>query len=288
MKHLTFALIGASALGACLFSCNTQRKVTANVAGPVAVETPVQTNAAVHKVIYGEWIAYKVGNLMVTGSERPYVIFDGDNMEQPKENLIKMYGNDGCNIINGTFLITPGGIMKPSSDMISTMRLCPDAPYEMGMSLALNNVTHFELDKIGNDYLLNMKGANDSTLMVLRKYDLNFINGAWAVTKINGKAVPAEAEMQLVIDTPEQKIHGNAGCNVMNGKIVINPDRQNSMSFTDMITTRMTCPFIESESELLNALSKVVSVTPIDDLAGAQLKDEAGNSLVTLKRIQLR
>ena len=74
----------------------------------------------------------------------------------------------------------------------------------------------------------------------------------------------------------------------MNGTIVINPDLQNSIRFTDMITTRMTCPDIETEQALLTALSKVTTVTPIDDMAGAQLKDEAGNTLVVIKRIQLR
>lgn len=286
MKNLSLAIVGTSALILAMTACNTTRR-TAQVAGPVAVATPTQTNAAVHKIFYGEWIAYKVGDQLVEGSNRPYVIFDGENTPTTP-NYIKMYGNDGCNVINGTYVITPGGKMTPSSQLISTMRLCPDAPYEMGISLALNNVTNYELDKIGNDYLLNLKGANDSTLMVLRKYDLNFINGAWAVTHIDGQKPAVQELPQLVIDTPELKIHGNVGCNTMNGTIVIDPDGQNSMRFTDMITTRMTCPDIATEQALLQALSKVVSVTPIDDLAGAQLKDEAGNTLVTLKRIQLR
>ncbi|MCM1349268.1 MAG: META domain-containing protein [Firmicutes bacterium] len=287
MRKLSIALTGLSVMILGLTACNSQKKSVKDVAGQVAVATPAQTNAAVHKIFYGEWIAYKVGNQLVDGSDRPYVIFDGENTAHTP-NYIKMYGNDGCNIINGTFTITPGGKMQRASELISTMRLCPDAPYEMGINLAFNNVERYELDKIGNDYLLNLKGANDSTLIVLRKYDLNFINGAWAVTHINGQKVTAESEPQLVFDTPEQKIHGNVGCNTMNGKIVINPDRQNAMSFTDMLTTRMTCPDIATEQALLLALDKVVSVFPINDMAGAQLKDEAGNTVVTLKRIQLR
>ena len=286
MKHLSFTVAGTIALSILMSACNTSKKST-QVAGPVAVSTPSQTTAAVHKVIYGEWIAYQVGDQLVTGADRPYIIFNGDN-DSHTTNYVKIYGNDGCNVVNGAYTITPGGKMVRASELISTLRLCPDAPYEMGMTLALNNVQKFELDKIGNDYLLSMKGANDSTLMVLRKYDLNFINGAWAVTSIDGEKVPETADLQLVIDTPEQKIHGSVGCNTMNGTIVINPDLQNSIRFTDMITTRMTCPDIETEQALLTALSKVTTVTPIDDMAGAQLKDEAGNTLVVIKRIQLR
>lgn len=74
----------------------------------------------------------------------------------------------------------------------------------------------------------------------------------------------------------------------MNGKIILNPDRQNSIGFSQMITTRMTCPQIETEQELLQALSKVTTVMPTDDMAGALLKDEAGNTIITIKRIELR
>ncbi len=269
-----------------IVSCNTTKK-TVQVAGPVKVKTPSQTNAAVHKILYGEWIVYKVGTQIVSGNNRPYIIFDGSEDPEPT-NTVKTYANDGCNIINGVYEITPGGKMEKASEFISTMRLCPDAPYEMGMSLAMNEVKKFDLDKIGNDYLLSMKNASDSVLMVLRRYDMNFINGAWSVTSVNGNAVPADAGIKLVIDTPEQKIHGNVGCNTMNGSIVINPDRQNSMRFTDMATTRMTCPQIALEQKILQALSKVATVTPLDNKAGAQLKDEAGNVLITLKRINLR
>lgn len=286
-KTYFIALAGASTLLLAASACNSSKKAVPSTAGQVAVETPKQTNAAVHKILYGEWIAYKVGDRLVEGTDRPYVIFDGENTQQTP-NYIKMYGNDGCNIINGTYTITPGGKMQPAGDLISTMRFCPDAPYEMGMTTALNNVARFELDKIGNDYLLNMKNASDSTLMVLRKYDLNFINGAWQVTEVGGQKIATAEPVQLVIDTPELKIHGNVGCNTMNGTVVINPDRQNSMSFKDMITTRMTCPDIAVEQQVLQALAKVATVTPIDDLAGAQFKDEAGNVVMTLKRVQLR
>lgn len=286
MRTYFIAALAASSLLLCASSCKTASQ-SANIAGPVEVKTAGQSNAAVHKVIYGEWIAYQVGDQVVTGVNRPYVIFDGENLDQ-ETNLVKAYANDGCNIINGAYTITPGGKMVRASELISTLRLCPDAPYEMGMTLALNNVAKFELDKIGEDYILNMKGANDSTLMVLRKYDLNFINGAWKVTKINGQKVETAEPMTLVFDTPEQKIHGSVGCNTMNGKIVMNPDRQNSMSFTQMATTRMTCPDIQTEQELLAALSKVVTIVPTDNLAGAELKDEAGNTVVSIERIQLR
>ena len=50
----------------------------------------------------------------------------------------------------------------------------------------------------------------------------------------------------------------------------------------------MTCPEIATEQALLQALINVSTVSPFDDMAGANLKDEAGNTIIVLKRIQLR
>lgn len=285
MKNLSIALLSAATLLTCSVACNTSKKAAQTE--PVPVKTTTQNYDAIHQILHGEWIAYKVGNQMVEGSDRPYVIFNSEK-GQGNGNFVKFYANDGCNIVNGAFDITTTGKMVKAGELISTLRFCPDATYEMGMTLALNDVAKYELDKMGDDYLLNMKGANDSTLMVLRKYDLNFINGAWGVTHINGQAVPDGSELTLIIDTPEQKIHGSVGCNTMNGRINLSPDSQNAISFSNMITTRMTCPDIKTEQSLLEALSKVASVTPIDDLAGAQFKDANGHILITVKRLQLR
>lgn len=291
MKHYSIALIGATVLSACLYSCNTQRKVTANVADTVQNETPATaapTHTAIHSILDGEWIAYQVNGEMVEGADRPYFIFESESNKAGEKNIVKMYGNDGCNIVNGTFSVTTTGLMIPNSDMISTMRLCPDAKYEMGIISALNNVARYEVNQLGEDYLLNMNAENDSTLMTLRKYDLSFINGAWTVSAINGKNVKTESKLQLIIDIPELKIHGSVGCNTMNGKIIANPDSQNAISFTDMITTRMSCPDLSTEQELILALDKTASVTPFNNGKGAQLKDKSGNSVITLTRIELR
>ena len=70
MKSISTTLIGAALLTLGLAACNTSKK-NVQIAGPVAVKNTVQTNAAVHKILYGEWLVYKVGKQTVTGSDRP-------------------------------------------------------------------------------------------------------------------------------------------------------------------------------------------------------------------------
>lgn len=255
------------------------------VVGVVKTQTVEQTEGTIHKVFYGEWMASRVGELTITGDNRPYIVFDAD---PTNPFLVKCYANNGCNTINGEFAITPGGNMKPTTELISTMMLCPDAPYEMGFSTALNTVASYSIEKIGSDYLLYLKNEAGETTMILRKSDLDFANGAWSVQKINDAHAPQEAEMRLVIDIPELKIHGNAGCNVLNGKISINPDVQNSLSFSDLITTRMSCPYLEAEQSLIQALESAKTVATTGNKDVIYFADAAGKTVLVLKRLNLK
>ncbi len=255
------------------------------VADVVKTQTIEQTEGTIHKVFYGEWMASRVGEMAVTGENRPYIVFDAD---PTNPFLVKCYANNGCNTINGEFAITPGGNMKPTSELISTMMMCPDAPYEMGFSTALNTVASYSIEKIGSDYLLYLKNEAGETTMILRKSDLDFANGAWSVQKINDTHAPQEAEMQLVIDIPELKIHGNAGCNVLNGKIDINPDVQNSLSFSDLITTRMSCPYLDAEQSLIQALESAKTVASTGNKDIIYFTNAAGKTVLVLKRLNLK
>lgn len=279
-------VVSSTAIILAMTACKTQKPVQATPSvGVVKTQTVEQTEGTIHNVFFGNWTAVQVGDMKVTGDNRPYIVFDQD---PANPFIVKCYANDGCNTINGEFAITPGGKIQPAGELISTMMMCQDAPYEMGFSTALNTVRSYSVEKIGSDYLLYLKNEGGATSMIMRKSNLDFANGAWTVTKIGNTPVPQGAEMQLVIDIPELKIHGNAGCNVLNGEIRINPDVQNSLEFTDMATTRMTCPFIESEQQLIQALesARKVSATANSDIIF--LSDAAGKTVVVLKRLNLK
>ncbi|MBO5244055.1 MAG: META domain-containing protein [Muribaculaceae bacterium] len=266
-----------------LCSCNS-RKVAVTTTGQVKTETATQTEGAIQKVLYGQWIATNINGTAVTGNDRPYMVFD-ESSTNPF--IVNLYAYDGCNILNGALAVTPGGQMSRTSEFLSTMKMCPDAQYEIGFTMALNTVSKYSIEQVGRDYLLYIKNAQGNTTMTLRKSDLGFANGAWQVTKLNGTAVPTDVEMQMVIDIPEQKLHGNAGCNTMNGTIYMNPDKQNSLEFKNIATTRMTCPQIALEQQLLTALAQVTTVQLGKD--GSLMLDDANcHTLVTLTKLNLK
>lgn len=266
-----------------LCSCNSS-KVAVTTTGQVKTETATQTEGAIQKVLYGQWIATNINGTAVTGNDRPYMVFD-ESSTNPF--IVNLYAYDGCNILNGALAVTPGGQMSRTSEFLSTMKMCPDAQYEIGFTMALNTVSKYSIEQVGRDYLLYIKNAQGNTTMTLRKSDLGFANGAWQVTKLNGTAVPTDVEMQMVIDIPEQKLHGNAGCNTMNGSIYMNPDKQNSLEFKNIATTRMTCPHIALEQQLLTALAQVTTVQLGKD--GSLMLDDANcHTLVTLTKLNLK
>ena len=266
-----------------LCSCNS-RKVAVTTTGQVKTETATQTEGAIQKVLYGQWIATNINGTAVTGNDRPYMVFD-ESSTNPF--IVNLYAYDGCNILNGALAVTPGGQMSRTSEFLSTMKMCPDAQYEIGFTMTLNTVSKYSIEQVGRDYLLYIKNAQGNTTMTLRKSDLGFANGAWQVTKLNGTAVPTDVEMQMVIDIPEQKLHGNAGCNTMNGSIYMNPDKQNSLEFKNIATTRMTCPQIALEQQLLTALAQVTTVQLGKD--GSLMLDDANcHTLVTLTKLNLK
>ena len=253
--------------------------------GTVATNTAINTVGAIDKILYGEWSVSNVAGAQVTGDTRPYVVFD-TTMVNPF--LLKVYANNGCNTLNGEIAVTPGGEMHKANNFLSTLEYCPDAPYAIGISMAFESVAKYKIDKVGRDYLLYMNNSAGKSLMVLRKCDISFINGAWAVTRIGEEAIPANKGIQFVIDVPELKIHGNTGCNILNGNIFIDPDKQNSIQFRDLATTRMACPDMTTEQALLVALEQVETAAPGLTATQALLKDAQGKTLLTLSRLDLK
>lgn len=278
-------IIWASAAVFAATACKSPTQVAVNTAGVVKTETLGQTEGAIQKVLYGTWTAIDVNSLAVDGTDRPYIEFGAD---PTNPFLVKCYAYDGCNYINGEYAVTPGGAMKRTSEFISTMKMCEGAKYEMGMTLAMNEVTSYKIEKVGLEYLLYFQNSEGKNLMVMRKFESDFINGAWKVTSINGASVDKDLELNLVFDLNDNTVHGNVGCNTMNGRIKINPDVQNSLTLTDMATTRMTCPNISTEYALLQALGTVNNVQPGGDDSSAVLRNAEGNAVVTLERINLK
>ena len=130
---------------------------------------------------------------------------------------------------------------------------------------------------------MNSKG---NVIMVLKRHNLDAMNGAWLVKEINSENV-SELGMRLVIDAVMQSIHGDTGCNIINGIITLDPTKDMAIQFEDLISGENDCESIDNETDLLLALETTVSCKRINQYEMALL-DNKGNIVIMLQRINLR
>lgn len=248
------------------------------------VETPVETektdmNKATVNAndIAGEWNVFSVGGKKVTGEKRPYINF---NLEDHR-----IYGSNGCNIINGDFTAKDDSSIH-IENMISTMMACPDAPFEADINLALDNARYFNISKQGHEYYLVLLDNTRKSIMTLRRHNMDFLNGSWKVEEINGHDNNNE-DVQMVIDIFEQRVHGNTGCNILNGSLLIDPDKSNSIQFSNLATTRMMCPDMKTETAFLVALESVEFAKKGKNNT-VVMTDKNNKPMLLLKRIDVK
>lgn len=285
IKLLTLALIATAALTGCnIIKKQTGVTATQGAGTVVAGGSKSEDIGRINKILYGEWTAMSVDGEAVRGDERPYIVFD---TVATNPYLTKFYASNGCNIINGTVSVSAKGQMEKASDYLSTMKFCPEAVYEVGVSTLLDNIGSYKIEKIGNEYMLNLYSKDKKQNMVLRRSDLSWLNGAWRVSRLGDVVLDEDAGIKMVIDIPAKRLHGNTGCNIMNGTINTNPDVQHSISFTNVGVTRMMCPDAQREQEFLDALSRVATANSADGTDHADLRDAKGTLLMELTRIQL-
>ncbi len=83
------------------------------------------------------------------------------------------------------------------------------------------------------------------------------LHDIWALESINGeefvKDEPDNNHPVIEIYLKEERIHGNAGCNTINGKVEVDG---NNIAFSNIITTEMACPG-DIEQRFLSAIQSV-------------------------------
>ena len=82
---------------------------------------------------------------------------------------------------------------------------------------------------------------------------------------VNNESIPTDMENQPFIefDIKTKRIHGNAGCNIMNGEFQVDANNPSFISFPGVITTMMSCPDMDIESKILNAVNSVQSFAKV-------------------------
>lgn len=247
--------------------------VTADVDQPmreVAVTDPA-------KQLYGEWDIVMMRKKKVYTLERAYLYLDfaGGN---------KVYGNNGCNTINGTFQLSGDNIKF--NDFISTTHSCNNITSEKTIMNTLSDVRHFKLETQYNAQYLSLMNSKSTVLMVLKRHNLDAMNGPWLVKEIDSENV-SDLNMRLVIDAQMQTIHGDTGCNIINGIITLDPEKDMAIQFEDLRSTDHDCETIDRETALLLALENTVSCKRINPYEMALL-DNKGAIVIVLQHIDLR
>lgn len=117
------------------------------------------------------------------------------------------------------------------------------------------------------------------------------VEGEWNIVEVDGKAVNMESGSSPTIgfDVLNHRIYGNSGCNRMMGSFEIIPSNSRSLVFGQIGSTRMACPDMATEKNVLAAMDKVKSYKEVSGKGSARLAlcDEKGHPVMMIERAPL-
>ena len=197
----------------------------------------------------GEWNVVEIQGQAVQAESQPFIGFDAQDG--------RVYGYTGCNRLMGALTLS-----KPNKielgQMASTLMACPDMETERLMLNALASVKSLKC----SGKTLVLYGADKEPVMLLQKrfevVPLSSLNGEWKVVAVNGTTLPAMENIPAFsLDMTTHRIGGNSGCNRLSGEIRHDAAVENSISFANVASTRMACPDMDTENQVLSALNQV-------------------------------
>ncbi|MBQ2235299.1 MAG: META domain-containing protein [Muribaculaceae bacterium] len=285
MKKILIVVMSLALLMVPLDATARKKKKKTNDKQKVELEQPATAPAVEQNVVitdpnsqlYGEWNLWQLRKKDVNTQERAYIYLDFANHQ--------FYGNNGCNAVNGHFSLAANGVIS-FNNVITTTGTCHNVTREKDVMKALSEVQRFHVTrKFGMDYL-HLTNAKGNPLLVLKRQNLDFLNGAWQVKEVDGKLV-SEHNVRLVVDAEMQTIHGDTGCNIINGVITLDPSKDMAIQFEDLQSGEHDCEAIDYETALLLALERTESCKRINQNEMALL-DNKGAIVIVLQRINLR
>ena len=197
----------------------------------------------------GEWNVVEIQGQAVQAESQPFIGFDAQDG--------RVYGYTGCNRLMGALTLS-----KPNKielgQMASTLMACPDMETERQVLEALASVRSLEVS--GKELLL-YSGGKKPVMRLQKRFEvvpLSSLNGEWKVVAVNGTALPAMENIPAFsLDMTTHRIGGNSGCNRLSGEIRHDAAVENSISFASVASTRMACPDMDTENQVLSALNQV-------------------------------
>ena len=114
--------------------------------------------------------------------------------------------------------------------------------------------------------------------------DAKQLEGKWNVVEVKGEKVNCENTTFMEFDMKENKLHGNAGCNIFNTSVTLDAKDVSALKLEDGMTTMMSCPDMDMETKILQSMSDVRAVKAGSNPNEMLLVDAEGNVLMVLAR----
>lgn len=117
------------------------------------------------------------------------------------------------------------------------------------------------------------------------KMDVQQLEGAWNITEVNGQKVTQKEKVPFIeFNMAENKVHGNAGCNMFNSTVVRDGKDPSAFTLMQPASTMMACPDMELEGKILKAFESVAGVTQGNSEKEAFLIDKEGKTILVLSK----
>ncbi len=116
------------------------------------------------------------------------------------------------------------------------------------------------------------------------KMTVQQLEGKWNIVEVRGEKVTARNTPFMEFDMKENKLHGNAGCNIFNNAVSVDEKDASAFSIAEGMTTMMACPDMDTERKILHSLESVKGVKAGAKADEARLVDAEGNVVFLLKK----
>ena len=116
------------------------------------------------------------------------------------------------------------------------------------------------------------------------KTDAKKLEGKWNVVEVKGEKILKEGLPYMEFDMAQNKLHGNAGCNMFNTTITLDANDVSSFTIAPGAATMMACPDMATEDAIMKAMGDVKAVKAGNSESEMALVDQDGNVLLVLSK----
>ncbi len=111
------------------------------------------------------------------------------------------------------------------------------------------------------------------------------LDGTWSIMAVNGDALtPGKGNVPtLTFDTNTNRLGGSTGCNRVMGNIERGNDNTRNIYFGQTATTRMACPDMDTERNILEALNATKTFGRLPN-GNAAFYDANGTAVMELRK----